>query len=277
MITDNETNFLYLADTLQKKQPTFFSRFEKVLNDNYIKFDLLPHTKDYWAVDFMPIQIHKNDFIRFVYNPDYLQKHKHLISDVDSICNEINLTCNKSEIVVDGGNVVRGTGKVIMCDKVFKENPIINKGELITQLLKSFEFEELIFIPTNPQDEFGHADGMVRFLNSDTVLINAYSDKDKELKDSLKSILKSSRLNWIEIPYNPYQNKTLLNAKGIYINYLQMKDVVFIPTFNMKEDNETIRLFEQLFKEKEIIPVDSREIAKEGGILNCITWNILRD
>lgn len=56
MITDRQTNFLYLADSLPKKYPNFYERFEKVLIKSNIKFNLLPNTKDVWAVDYMPIQ-----------------------------------------------------------------------------------------------------------------------------------------------------------------------------------------------------------------------------
>ncbi len=51
MITDNQTNFLYLADTLPKKYFDFYKRFEKVLAHCNIKFALLPNTKYVWAVD----------------------------------------------------------------------------------------------------------------------------------------------------------------------------------------------------------------------------------
>lgn len=136
MIADNETNFLYLADCLPKKQPIFFQRFESVLNNCKIKFELLPNTKDIWAVDFMPVQISADKFIQFVYNPDYLQSKTQLktISDVDSICNAIGIIPIKSKLLIDGGNIIRSGDKVIMCDKVFKENPFINEKKLIKQL-----------------------------------------------------------------------------------------------------------------------------------------------
>ena len=53
-----------------------------------------------------------------------------------------------------------------------------------------------------------------------------------------------------------------------------MKQAVIIPTFKRKEDDKAIRILEQVFKGQTISTVDSNEIAKEGGILNCITWNI---
>jgi len=46
MIPDNKTNFLYLADTLPKKYPAFYTRFENLLNESKINFKLLPQTKD---------------------------------------------------------------------------------------------------------------------------------------------------------------------------------------------------------------------------------------
>ena len=93
MITDSQTNFLYLADTLPKNYTDFYKRFEKVLIDCNIEFALLPNTKDVWAVDYMPIQTELNKFVRFVYNPSYLQPQKYLktISDVDKICEKIGI------------------------------------------------------------------------------------------------------------------------------------------------------------------------------------------
>lgn len=125
MITDNHTNFLYIADCLPKKYPDFFHQFEQVLIKNDISFSLLPNTKDIWAVDYMPVQIEKNRFVQFVYNPDYLRntiKWRKTIADVNKICESIHILTEKSKILIDGGNVIRSENKIIMCDKVFREN-----------------------------------------------------------------------------------------------------------------------------------------------------------
>lgn len=272
MVTDNETNILYLADCLPKKQPTFFQRFEKVLNHCKIKFEFLPNTKDIWAVDFMPLQISDDKFVQFVYNPDYLQSKTYLktISDVDSICNAIGIVPIKSELIVDGGNVIRSGNKVIMCDKVFKENPSISEKELITQLMDTFEIDKLIFVPWDKSDYTGHADGMVRFIDSDRVLINDYSKEKPEFQRAFRMALHNAGLDWTEIPYNPKNN----DAEGIYLNYLQMKQAVIIPTFKHDDDSKAMKIFETVFKGHQIVTVDSNEVAKQGGILNCISWNI---
>lgn len=278
MITDSQTNKLYLADCLPNMQPTFFPRFKSVLEECEIDYVLLTSTKDIWARDYMPIQIDTDKFIQFVYNPDYLQFKKYFnrISDGGAICNEIGIDTITSNIVLDGGNVVKASNKVIMTDKVFYENPIYERDqiELIKKLEDTFQVDKVIFIPQQPYDPFGHADGLVRFLDDKTVLINKHSDKEKNFKRALLVALDSAGLDYVEIPYNPYNNKPYTSAKGIYINYLQMDGIVILPVFGQDEDEGVVKQFETLFKGYRIETVDSNEIAKGGGILNCITWNI---
>ena len=236
-----------------------------------------------WAVDYMPVQIRKDKFVQFTYNPDYLRKEikwRKTISDADAICKQINVSPEKTDILVDGGNVVRGRDKVIMTDKVFIENPSISRTDLIRQLEKLFGINKIIFIPRHPLDFTGHADGIVRFLNDDTVLINATSEnatkREKEFELSLRLALHNAGLNYIDIPSNTSANKNNEQANGEYLNFLQMKDVIILPAFGIAEDEIVKEKFKELFPDTKIVSVNSNEIANEGGILNCISWNILK-
>lgn len=276
MLIDNQTNFLYLADSLLKKQPEFYARFEAVLKENKIDFDFLPQTKDIWAVDFMPTQVSDNKHVQFVYKPDYLQTKSLIktISDVDYICDSLKMLRVKSDILLDGGNVIRSSKSVILCDKVFQENPHYTRKNLLTELRELFEVEKVILVPQQPKDIIGHADGMVRFLDENTVLVNDYSIEKPEFQRAFLIALDNAGLDYIEIPYNPYNNISDDDATGIYINYLQMKDVIFLPVFGLEEDEKAVNQIEKLFPAHKIVPVKSNEIAKEGGVLNCISWNI---
>ena len=276
MIPDNSTNYLYLADSLPIKHPKFYTRFEKVLQNCNIDFKLLPHTKDIWAVDYMPIQISKDKFVQFTYSPDYLNEYRDTISDVDKICKAIGLTTHKSSLIVDGGNISRTTDKVIMCDKVFHENKKIPEKELINQLTTLFEVDKLFFVPWDIYDFTGHADGMVRFIDNDTVLINDYSKEDPKFQRAFRMALHNAGLDWVELTYNPPDDPTLISAKGLYLNYLQMQQAVIVPIYNSRYDDKAIKILEDVFKGLTIIPLEANEIAKWGGILNCITWNIMQ-
>jgi len=279
MIQDAQTNFLYLADSLnQKKYLLFLERFENVLRENSIHYEFLKGTRDIWAVDYMPVQLQKDKFFQFKYDPDYLKykKYENTKSDGNTISESIDIKSSKSDIVLDGGNVVRSTNKVIMTDKVFTENPNILEKQLILDLKNLFEVDKIVFIPVEKSDFIGHADGMVRFINEDKVFINRYSVKDRKFDRALKDCLCNAELDWVEIPYNPCKNETDLSAKGIYINYLQMKDLIIMPIFGLIEDDEAFAIVKENFKDHTIISVNCNEIAEEGGVLNCISWNIYK-
>ncbi len=278
MIPDSKTNFLYLADTLPKKYSNFYKRFEKALNNCNIHFKLLPKTKDVWAVDYMPIQIDLNKFVRFVYNPSYLQTKKLIktISDVDAICSEIGIETFKTDIILDGGNVTRTTNKVIMTDRVFVDNPTYERKQIIKELHELLQVDKLYFVPEQPGDFTGHSDGMVRFINENTVVINDYQREKEWFYRAFEIAIHNTGLEYIKIPYNVYDNKSNDQANGDYINYLQMENTVIIPTFGIKEDDVAVKQFETIFAGQNITTIDSNEIANDGGILNCITWNILK-
>ena len=278
MITDSQTNLLWLAGCLPTKQERFFSLFVKVLNSLNIPFGLLPHTKDIWAVDYMPIQIAADKFVQFNYDPDYLQtiELRKTISDVDAICKTINLQPKKCNLKVDGGNVIRSSDKVLMTEKVFKENKHLSKNEVIRQLKEVFEVDNLIFVPYEKDDIIGHIDGMVRFIDDNTVLINDYSFDKSDFPKALKSSLKNAGLEWIELPYNPVYNTKSDSAKGFYINYLQMSQGIIMPTFRSTFDEKAYKILQEVFIGKAIATIDSSEVAEKGGVLNCITWNVFK-
>ncbi len=130
-------------------------------------------------------------------------------------------------------------------------------------------------IPQEPNDFTGHADGVVRYYDQYTVLINRYESNDKkDFQRKLIKELKNQGLRIIHIPYNPYDNVDYDMADGLYINYLQMENFILLPTFGKKEDEEAYRQFQQLFPGQTIETIDSTDVSRDGGVLNCITWNI---
>lgn len=128
MITDSQTNFLYLSEKL-KERKSFSGEPGCVLQKHQVAHDYLPSTKDIWAVDYMPIQVDNNKFIRFTYQPDYLnfKKYQSIITDADPVCDQIKIQVIKSNINLDGGNVIKGKEWVILTNKIFKEKLYQNK------------------------------------------------------------------------------------------------------------------------------------------------------
>lgn len=276
MINDENTNKLYLADTLPEKYPAFYREFSELLDKCGINHELLKGTRDIWARDYMPIQVEKNKFVKFQYTPDYLnyKKYQNTISDVSTIWKQINKPVEETDIVLDGGNVVHRNNMAILCDKIFKENPKYSRKELKSKLRKFLKVDQLILVPQQPSDSIGHADGMVRFLDDSTVIINDYSKEKEHFQRAFKLALDNAGLDYIEIPYQPYDNTKTIQANGIYINYLQVGENIIMPTFDKDDDKGVLGRFNELFPNVGIHSINSSEIANEGGILNCISWNV---
>lgn len=277
MITDQESNCLYLADCLPGRYPEVYAQMVKIAKENSIPVSLLPYTKDIWAKDFMPVQVRERKFVQFVYNPDYLRnsmKWRKTITDVDTVCSAINLHVEISSIILDGGNVITANNKVILTDKIFSENSGYSRSELTQMLEELFEVETIIIVPADPNDFTGHADGMVRFYDNNTVLVNDYANEPTVFRETFRKALLDAGLRIISIPYNPYHNLDIDSARGVYINYLQMKGVLILPVYDLPEDDAVINQMRSLFTEYNVYTIECSALAAEGGVLNCISWGI---
>lgn len=277
MIKDSQTNFVYLSDKLAGTYPNFARELISLFKIHEIDFGFLPNTKDTWAVDFMPIQVSLQKFVRFTYKPDYLvstKKWSKTISNVDEICENIGIKTIKSDIILDGGNISKWDDKVLMTNKVFIENSNIPELELIERFKDLLETDEIFFVPVEKGDWLGHVDGMARFVNQSTVLINdTRREKIEDYIDFLMA-LRNAGLNWIEFPFNIYENESVDDAAGLYLNYLEMEKLVVLPVFDFDSDDLAIEAANKIFKGRKIITIKSNEPAKDTGIINCLTWNI---
>lgn len=280
MTTDKQTNYVYISSLLKEKCPKTYRQLIFWFEKFNIAFGELKKAKDLWLVDFMPLQIRENYFVQYKYNPDYLQykKYQKTISNQEEVCNEINLFPNKFSISLDGGNVVKSNSKVIMTTKIFKENPNYLEQNLINEIRNQLQVEQVIIIPQEPNDFVGHSDGMVRFIDESTVLVNQYpKQKDYlEFGYSLRWSLRNAGLNFVEFPYDSWQNETSNDATGCYINFLEIGNYIFYPVFGKHSDQFALIQLQNVFKDRQIIDIECNELAKLGGVLNCATWNILK-
>jgi agmatine deiminase len=115
---------------------------------------------------------------------------------------------------------------------------------------------------------------MARFISNDTVLINDFSREEQKDYIDFLGALHNARLKWTVFPFDIYDNKDVNDAAGLYLNYLELKDHIFLPIFDKKTNNQAIEKAKEIFPNKDIITVTSNQPAKDTGIINCLTWNI---
>ena len=279
MITGKQTNTVYFSEKLFSDQRfcNSASSLVDILSSNGIPQKQLTATQDIWCRDYMPVQADSELFVQFRYEPSYLQDELELQSDPKKVCKANGITPQFSKINIDGGNVVNWTDKVILTDRIFDENPAYtNRSKLISELEMLFQ-SQVIIIPQIKSDMTGHADGMVRFVDRDTILGNSRKDEYKYWREGMNKVLKEHGLNYIDIPFLEHkENKHPYHAIGCYINYLEVQDLIVLPVFEVENnrDEEVLNLFFQIFPDRKIETINYNEIGLFGGLLNCTTWTI---
>lgn len=236
----------------------------QLYRENFYLFD---GGKNIWARDYMPVRNHKGEFLSFRYSPSYMADCP---SEYTNYRTDIRLpfTTRYSNINLDGGNAVFSPSRktVIISDRIFSENPEWNGETLGTELSELLD-ARIIFIESLTSDFTGHADGMVRFLSEDTVLINKTSFKHG-LEQRQSQALRELGFAVVEFPYF-YSGG--ISAVGSYLNYLETPKHIFLPVFGISTDADALKEASGLFQ-KDIVPVLLSAIPKKGGALNCISW-----
>jgi agmatine deiminase len=274
MIPESEVNCVYLAAMLEGRHPKVFKGLRETLTAYGVQVRCITDVRDVWARDYAPIQVTARALVKFRYTPDYLSGHDHLITGDDVVESFRDLgQCHRSDIVLDGGNVIGCRGKAILTDKVYKENPGWDRSQLRKQLRELLQVDHLIVIPKEPYDPIGHADGQVRFLDEQTVLVNDYSTADSAYGDRLNTVLRQYQLQIETLPYQPENRSTdgIPSAVGSFINFLQTEKVIVAPAYGTVKDKVALRRLESLFPNLPIVPIDCTDLAREGGVLRCIS------
>ena len=278
MISDRDTNIIYFSERL-KTDLRFSETCEQII-ETLKSFGIiprfLPDTKDIWARDYMPIQVSRNRFIEYRYDPDYLQGKwkgcRDLKTYPDVVCDSIELPTEKSDIILDGGNVVKSKNCVILTDKVVIENRLsYSKSELVKQLEKIFKVENIVLIPWDKKEKFGHSDGVLRFISDNKVLVNGIYENDTKLRNRLKQ-------NGLDFEFLRFKVNRKDKRNWAYINFLQTKDLILLPKFDIDEDEQALEQIKTHYpnyaENGRIAQIDMTKIVKFGGAFNCISWTI---
>ena len=266
---------VYMSELLKTNYPETCSRLIKILEIHDVKYAFLKGTKDIWCRDYMPIQIESGKFIQFKYDPSYLKGNKEWEasrSDVKEVCRVNGVEAQFSDINLDGGNVLICDGKAILSNRIFSENSNWDKEKLVNELSKLLECE-IIIIPAENDDMTGHADGMVRFVNRNTILGNKLADEYKYWREGMEKVIEQYGLKYIDVPFFlPKDPKHPHSAIGVYVNYLEVNNLIVLPVFGRGEDKQAVDVLRQAFPDRVIETIDYNDVAQEGGLLNCTTW-----
>ena len=216
--------------------------------------------KNIWCRDYMPVKSATGEFIRFTYCPVYMrgmEKYKNNFPDVEMILERIGVKAKPSEIVLDGGAIEIHGKKGIVSDRIFRDNPNKKAAEIYSELKELLALEQLIVIPQYPYDFTGHVDGLVRFIDENSVVVNdlkmdlriSETDKNQYRKKliqnwiySFQSALVSAGLEIFELPDSVPEKGMPNSGEGIYTNFLLLPDLILMPAYGNNTDNEAMEM-----------------------------------
>ena len=278
------TNFVYISDKLKEFYPETYKRLTKLFDKMEIAWGEVNGTKDVWIRDYMPIQISNDRYLFYKYDPDYLKEYgEKFLTDAHAVSKGVlhHYHWRDIGVILDGGNVVPVGDYRVMTEKVFKENGKEPYDPDFCKLLKDVLYSDLIFLPWNcdePKtpnaDIYGHADGIIRWTGNNQVLMSNHRDFKPEEADEIRSRLEKAGYQVTEMLFDvPTPNK---DFNWAYINYLQVGCRIIVPTFGIPEDRQALEYIRDANPYCLVKGFRMRDIARNGGALHCITWNIMK-
>jgi len=280
---DADTNVVYLCQSLDR-YPKVFNAIVEELQSVDCDVHIVTETRNIWCRDFFPVQV-GDHFVKFRYVHDETAWPQLAVNE--SAWRHVGAIVH-SDLVLDGGNVVRHNDKVLMTDIVFEQNPGYSRDDLHDKLESLLE-AQVIFLPVEPGDPLGHSDGVAAWIDANTVFVNNYQlTHVPELQDYGQAVRKALNKHALEVEPFPfaYQSHICSHAEfrckypnaddfnpavGYFVNFLKVRGLVLFPTFGINADNAVRNILEKTYRDCPCVGIDCRDLAMEGGLLRCVT------
>ncbi|WP_407644968.1 agmatine deiminase [Clostridium polyendosporum] len=192
-------------------------------------------------------------------------------------------------IVLEGGSIhVDGEGTLITTEECLlnrKRNPHLTRGHIEEVLTEYLAVEKVIWLKKGlyGDETDGHVDNVACFAKPGTIVIQVCRNREdpnymitienlkllenaRDAKDRMFEIIQ------IEQPPARYLNGERLTLS--YINYYPVEGGIILPVFGgdaEHTDKEAIKILQDIYPYRKIVPVDGMPIIKGGGNVHCIT------
>ncbi len=271
----------FLSDLLKYRYPGLAEHIDHISKKENAIVRVINNTRDIWIRDYMPVMSSKGKLVKFKYRPSYLVgEFESLITEERVIKEGFEFSFHQSKIIADGGNFIWAGEKLLICDRVFEENPQISREELLQRLRYLLDAKDIIVLPTHPLDPLGHADGVVYHIKDNEVLIDGLGSNATEVDikyfKNLRSILTGAGFHIIEAPVCDMKvaNMDEWDARGSYVNITRIGRTLLLPVFKDSRKDELMNFYITLFRSDSLSFIGIDSLAKEGGGLHCVTWTV---
>lgn len=177
-----------------------------------------------------------------------------------------------SFLKLDGGAIEVHEDLGVVSDRVLEDNDA-DPITVLNEIKDKLGLSRLTVVPYHCDDPTGHVDGLVRYIDRNRVLINDLSGEMQIWRNEFESSLTEAGYELVVVPYFAHVNMEDWDARGIYLNFLKLDDLIIMPRFDHELDNQAKAVIQDAFPNHEVVSLLSNDIARKGGIINCVTWN----
>lgn len=216
------------------------------------------------------------------------------------------LESSRTSIVVEGGGIITdGVGTIFTTQSVLlnrNRNPFLKKSFIEEQLCTASGASRIIWLKQGLKlDETdGHIDNVLSFVGPMDVCLAWTDDRNnpnysilKKIEDTLKRLnnLNGDSYSVHRIPLPPLQYMTEKESNGLckansidrnagdllpasYLNFYMINGAVLIPSFGCETDKVALKCFKDIFYDREVIQIYSREPLLGGGGIHCLLHEV---
>jgi agmatine/peptidylarginine deiminase len=246
-------------------------------------------TNDTWARDNSALSVYENDTIKLLdftfsgWGDKFDATKDNAMSSALKNC--YSAPMQSIDFVLEGGGVESNGVDTILtttaCMLNPNRNPHYNTIQITQKLKEYFGAKHILYLNHGylaGDDTDSHIDTLARFVAHDTIMYVQCKDKEdehyKELKrmqEELMMLAKERNLKLIALPMPDalyYENERL---PATYANFLFVNGGIIVPTYNVPQDKEALKIFQNTFPSRKVVGVDASVLIRQHGSLHCVT------
>ncbi|MEA2100076.1 MAG: agmatine deiminase family protein, partial [Campylobacterota bacterium] len=274
---------LVVCDDIKRVKP----HFKENKNLFFIEYE----TDDTWARDSSALSIEENEEIKLLDFTFTAWGDKFEATKDNAMSRTISkhYSCNLESIdfILEGGGVEsNGVGTILTTSSCLlnkNRNKNLDSIQITKKLNQFFGATNILYLNHGylaGDDTDSHIDTLARFIDEKTIIYVACENKEDEhyeelklMEDELKNIAQTNNYKLIPLPMTEaiYFEEERLPAT--YANFLFVNGAVLVPVYGVKEDQKALQIFEDNFKNRDIIPINCSTLIKQHGSLHCVTMN----
>ncbi|MDH4573011.1 agmatine deiminase family protein [Salinicola acroporae] len=197
-------------------------------------------------------------------------------------------------LILEGGAIdTDGEGTLLTTSACLlnpNRNPGLDRDAIENQLAEQLGVSRVLWLEhghLEGDDTDSHVDTLARFCDPATIAYVRCDDPDDVHHEALMAMeeeLKALRredgspyrllpLPWPKPCFDPEDGHRL---PATYANFLIINGAVLVPTYGDAADYRALKVLDEAFPGRDVIPIDCRAVIRQHGSLHCLTMQLPR-